>query len=525
MNSTTLPFSIAGSLSSITSDYLQNAPKLNPFVYDFHQQGAIQKRITTNNFEATKRQVLVSSLKNQYQQVGLQAPAAVDLLLKETTFTVTTGHQLCLFGGPKYFIYKIVSAIKLARQLNAENPSTKVLPVFWMASEDHDFEEINKVTLFKNSLATTQPASGPVGRLKPAVFVEVYDQLVELFKNDTRANELLHHFEKSFTKDSWAAATRYWVHQLFGDELLIIDGDDKALKQLFVPILIDEVKNKQSQVAIEQSNDALKELGYHIQVNPREINLFYMEDGLRELLLSDQKGGFEVRNTALQFSEAVLIDLINHSPEKFSPNVTLRPVYQEVILPNVAYIGGPGELAYWLQLKSNFDRLQVPFPILVLRDSFLLVQQKELTNLQDMKLHLEDLFLPEHDLIKKYLNLNSTVQLDFSDNKEQLTLWQQELIQKLVSVDKDFEKMLGAEFSNWNKLFDRVEQKLVKSEKNKEEVVINRLLKIKSNYLPNGILNERVDSFIPEWTKDENYIQTLLENSDTYTKSIKVLFS
>jgi bacillithiol biosynthesis cysteine-adding enzyme BshC len=523
MISTNLSFSEVGSLSKLMSDYLNQSANLAQFIFDFHYPEGLQHKLDTRHFDDANRSVLVKSIKKQYERAGIEAPKSVELLSEHTTFTVTTGHQLCLFGGPKYFIYKIVSAIKLARQLNTLNPTLKVVPIFWMASEDHDFEEINQVTLFKKNFATTQPASGPVGRLNPSVFEEVYVQLVELFKNDERAKELLHHFEVSFKKKDWSAATRYWVHHLFGEELVILDGDDAQLKSLFIPIIEDEVNNTSSFLTIEKTSEILKKQGYHAQVNPREINLFYMETGLRELLIAEGDGSFSVRNTELKFSHQELLNLIKTNPEKFSPNVTLRPVYQELILPNIAYIGGPGELAYWMQLKANFDRLNVSFPILVLRDSFLLVQQRELAQLNEMKLLLSDLFLGENELTKKYLQLNGSDSIELTAEKEQLVLWQNDLTAKLMAFDKDFEKMVGAEFANWNKLFDKIEQKILKTEKSREEVSINRLLKIKNTYQPNGELNERVDSFIPEWIKQHDYIEFLIEHSDTLNKNVKVI--
>jgi bacillithiol biosynthesis cysteine-adding enzyme BshC len=523
MISQNLSFTEVGSLSKLLEDYLSQSTNTANFIFDFDSPEGWQHKIESRDFNDAQRIVLVNSLKKQYEKAGIETPPAVECLLQPTTFTITTGHQLCLFGGPKYFIYKIVSAIKLAQHMSTLHPSVQVVPIFWMASEDHDFEEINQVTVFKKTFSTTQLAKGPVGRLKPSVFEEVYDQLKELFVNDERAKELLHHFEQSFQKEDWASATRYWVHQLFGNQLIILDGDDADLKATFAPIMEDELLNQSSLSAIEHTSKELIQLGYHAQVNPRPINLFYIETGLRELIIAETDGSFSIKNTDLRFTKNELLNLLKSHPEKFSPNVALRPVYQELILPNIAYIGGPGELAYWMQLKSNFDRLQVSFPILVLRDSFLLVQQRELAQLNEMKLALSDLFLAENELTKKYLQLNVTESIETTEERQQLVKWQQNLTHKLIAFDKDFEKMLGAEFANWNKVFEKIEQKIVKNEKSREEVSINRLLKIKNNYHPNGVLNERVDSFIPEWIKQPDYIEFLLSHSNTQNKIIKVV--
>ena len=158
-----------------------------------------------------------------------------------------------------------------------------------------------------------------------------------------------------------ATATRFLANELFKKEgLVILDGESKSLKNLFIPYMNEELKNQSSFKTVSETNLKLTSDEYSIQVNPREINLFYIEDNLRERIIFEN-GKYKVNNTKIEFSQVEILAEVDKNPEKFSPNVILRPLYQEVILPNLCYIGGGGEIAYWLQLKSNFVKFKVRF--------------------------------------------------------------------------------------------------------------------------------------------------------------------
>jgi bacillithiol synthase len=523
MQAEIIPFEQVGNLSEITNAYIHQHPSLKPFVADFFTPEGITNAITHRQFDAGKRKVLVDALKKQYQRAGMRVPKNLELLALENTFTVTTGHQLCLFGGPKYFIYKIVSAIKTARNWSKLFPDKNVVPVFWLASEDHDFEEINAVQLFRKKIQTNQPAKGPVGRLKPTLFDEALNELKEIFKNDEKAQQLVAIFEAAMSRSTWADATRYWVQQLFGEELLIVDGDDEELKRMALPVFQKELAEKVAEKRITETSVMLSEKAFHAQIHPRPVNLFYIEEGLREYIVPIENGQYQIKNTDRKYTEQSLLEHMTKHPETISPNVALRPVYQECILPNLAYVGGPGELAYWFQLKTTFEEFKIPFPLLILRDSFMVVPGRDKEQLIQMKLALTDLFLTEEEIIKTYLGNTITDAVKWSREEEELNRWQQQIMERAKTLDKDMEKMLLAEFAQWNKLFEKLENKLLKNEKQREEVAINRLKKLKQTYHPNQVLNERIDSFIGEFLSIDNYIAVLLEYSLPEQYGIKVL--
>jgi len=330
-------------------DYLVKDNKLKEFITDFPSLEAFDKQFELVNFNADQRSVLVTALKKQYTSENLEVPNVLDELLNDNTYTVTTGHQLALFGGPKYFLHKIVSIINLASDLSAKHADKKILPVFWLASEDHDYEEINSLNQFGTKVFSKKEATGPVGRLNNDFFEEALEEFKVLLGTSSDALRLIKAFEDAFQTKNWTAATRYWVQSLFGDQLIIIDGDDSQLKAMYSNQVKDELLNQSSYQNIIETNEKLNQLDYHIQVEPRNINLFYIEDGVRERIVKTEIG-YAVLNTSLTFSEAEILQLLENNPEKISPNAILRPLYEESILPNLAYIGGPGELAFWLQL-------------------------------------------------------------------------------------------------------------------------------------------------------------------------------
>ncbi len=524
MNSITIPFNQVGKMSAIMQDYLNNIDELEKMIYAPPKLEGFEKKLSEFDFSWEKRERLVQQLTQQYQGCGLDVPENVKQLFNQNAFTITTGHQLCLFGGPQYFIHKIVSVIKLSKQLKDQYPDKEFIPIFWMASEDHDFDEINQVNLFGKKLQTEEKASGPVGRIKPAIFNEALSELERILGDDENGKKLFRLFQSAHSEKDLSTAFRKWVHELFHSYgLVIVDGDDKELKQSFTEVFKDELVKRKTHVSVELTSSILESKGYHTQVTPREINLFYIEDGLRERIVFENST-YRVLNTNISFTEESLLACLKEFPEKFSPNAIMRPLYEEYILPNLAYVGGPGELAYWLQLKSNFDRLSVPFPLLVLRDSFLLTQQKQLDTLESMGVDLKGVFGDLDELIRKYLKSNSGEELNFEREEELLGELKQGLLNKVSKVDGSLEGMVRGEMKGIQKSFEKLEKKLIKAKKQREEVNLNKIRRIKDQWMPGGVLQERSQSFIPNYLKlGDNYIPTLLEYSDAFNSELKLI--
>ncbi len=195
-------------------------------------------------------------------------------------------------------------------------------------------------------------------------------------------------------------------------------GDDLGLKTLFIPYVKEELTKQTCFKEVIETNVSLG-ASYPIQVNPREINLFYLDKELRERILIEE-GLYKVNNTELIFTKDQIMDLLRDSPEKFSPNVLMRPLYQEVILPNLCYIGGGGEMAYWMQLMNFFERVSVPFPILLLRNSVLIVDEKQAQKLHALHISEDEIFLSQNDLVRKKVKEISDLKIDFSEQRSDL---------------------------------------------------------------------------------------------------------
>ena len=394
----------SGYFSPLINDYLDQKPNLQSLYNRFHNLENFESQIKEKktNFANENRAVLVSVLEKQYAKINASTTTLnnIKLLNNSNTFTITTGHQLNLFTGPLYFLYKIISTINLTKELKAKYPSQNFVPIYWMATEDHDFDEINYFNFKGKKFRWNKESSGPVGRLSTDGLSDFFEVFSRELGSGTNANEIKKFFQEAYLNHSTLAeATRYLTNSLFGNYgLVILDADNQDLKRAFIPYIKEELLYQTSHKTVIETAEKLK--NYTIQVNPREINLFYIEDNLRERIVFED-GKYKVNTTKIEFSETEILSLLENSPEKFSPNVIMRPLYQEVILPNLCYIGGGGEIAYWLELKSFFSAVKVTFPILLLRNSALIVTEKQMKKADKLNLNWSDLFLKQIDLYNK----------------------------------------------------------------------------------------------------------------------------
>ena len=491
-----VPYNQINKFSKLVVDYVNEDKNIKPFINHFPNLENFEKQISEKQNHAINRAVLVEVLQQQNASFSLSKKTKnnIDAILNKNTFTITTGHQLCLFTGPLYFIYKIISTIALSQQLEEKYPKNNFVPVFWMATEDHDFKEINHINLFGKKIAWNSKQSGAVGSMNLEGFDEVIKTLKSVLGDSQNAQKLIQLFENSYLKQNKLVdATRYLVNELFGKHgLVILDGDDKKLKTQFIPIIKKDVLQKGFVKTIQNcSNDLAK--NYKVQAHVRDVNFFRLSEKKRELI----KGG-------------VAENEIVKNPEKFSPNVLMRPLYQETILPNVAYIGGGGEIAYWMQLKSVFEQENIPFPILLLRNSALLISEKQWRKFESFGFNIEDIFLEEPQLHKQY------VQNQFSDSfslHNEIATFNK--IFNTISektADKGLLSTIKAEQQKQLKSLHKLEGKFLQLEKKKHENALNQISKIKKQLFPNNGLQERFDNFTAFYLNyGGNFIEILQE--------------
>jgi len=524
MQLNTISLDKTGKFSKLILDYVNNPNALSEFISEKVTLENFKSKLNEKNLSKEKRELLVQRLIIQYEDLGFEVAENIHLLANDNAYAVTTGHQLCLMGGPQYFIHKIISTIKLSIQLKKAFPDNEFIPIFWLASEDHDFDEINEVKFFRSKLKIDDSYTGPVGRLDANIFQSAVHQLNEILGDSINEIEIKDLFARAYQTGSLSDATSKWVNELFKSfGLVILNGDDIELKRSFSSIIKDELVNRSSCDLISKTSSRLKALGYNAQVNPREINLFYIDNNIRErIVFKDNK--YVILNTDLSFSEEEVLDLLESNPDRFSPNVVLRPVYQEYILPNLAYVGGPGEIAYWLQLKLNFDRLRIEYPLLIVRDSFLVLNDKQVSSFVDLGFELEDIFKDEHVLIKEFLRTNSKGDMDFEKEEIMLKELKDALLKKVEGVDNSLSGMIHAEMTKMNKLFEKLESRIIKAQKSKQEVSVNKIAKFREAVLPNDSLIERQESFIPNYVKyGSEYLGCLLQYSNVFDSQLKVL--
>lgn len=527
MPSDCISYQNSGYFSKLITDYLDKNPELQSLYHRFTTIENFLPQIEekSTNFSEKNRTVLVESLLKQNRNFTLSENSLhnIELLKQTNTFTITTGHQLNLFTGPLYFIYKIVSTINLCKELKSKYPDFNFVPIYWMATEDHDFEEINHFTFKNTKVKWNKDSKGPVGRLSTLGLEEVYAQFEQELGIGDNANYLKELFKKAYLEHTTLAeATRFLANELFKEEgLVIIDGDDINLKRLFNPFVKKELLEQASFHSVSETNKELSH--YDIQVNPREINLFYIEDQLRERILFED-GKYIINNTKIEFSEnEILTELENH-PEKFSPNVILRPLYQEVILPNLCYIGGGGEIAYWLQLKSNFESNRITFPILLVRNSVLIVTEKQVQKIDKLELSWSDLFTNQRDLINKKTKELSSLTIDFSEQKEFLKQQFITLSDIAKRTDPSFTGAVRAQEAKQIKGLENLEKRLLKAEKRILSNQLERISMIQNELFPNGGLQERKQNFSEFYIESgELLISKLLEELNPLNQNFSIL--
>ncbi len=501
-----MPYRETGYFSSLIEDYLVEKEELKslynrfPYLENFAEQ--IEEK--GNSYPKEQRKILVEALQNQYAHLNVSEATQnhISILKENNTFTITTGHQLNLFTGPLYFLYKIISTINLCKELKKEYPKNNFVPIYWMATEDHDFEEINYFNFKERKVVWERKISGAVGELSTEGLKEVGAIFNKTLGNTPNAIFLKSLFKKAYIDhNNLADATRYLANALFGKYgLVILDANKKELKQFFVPFLKNELKAQTSSLTIEETNKKIASIPntkYKLQVNPREINLFYLRNNTRERIIKKEDTYF-INQSTLSFTNEEIQKEAEQHPERFSPNVMLRPLYQEVILPNLCYIGGGGELAYWLQLKAFFKEVNIPFPMLLLRNSALLIPDKIQNKLDKLEVPTADLFLPKHQLEEKYIKKISSIPIDFSKQKEHLEKQFKALYEIAKLTDKSFIGAVAAQEKKQKNGLSNLEKRLLKAQKRKRSKQLEQLTIIQNQLFPNGSLQERNHNF-SEW--------------------------
>lgn len=503
MHATRIPYPSTNSFSDLVVHYLAQSEKITSFFGNAPTvEGFAKQRNEKKGFAAEIRKTLVAQLKKQYSGLPLADDARVELdgrinlLENENTFTVTTGHQLCLFTGPLYTAYKILHVIRLAEELTEKMGGTTVLPIFWMATEDHDFAEVNHIRFNGHKVVWHAEPGDAVGRISTEGVARVIEELRYRFPQSDFAEKLLAELAEAYLKQTnLADATRAIVHKWFGNlGIICLDGDDAELKKFMISGFGRELTENVAFTSVTQTNEKLGS-SFGIQVNPRDINLFYLRDGQRNRI-TKEGDAYTAVSTTWQWNENEILAELEAHPERFSPNVLLRPLYQETILPNLGYIGGGGEVAYWAQLKPLFATMGVPFPIVVLRQSVQLVPKRISVKLDKLNLSALDLFTDQHELTRMLISRHCDYFAEVKQAEDEIASVFAQLATLAGSTDATLIKHVEAQKQRSLNSLQTIEKKMFRATKRNESDTLRMVEECRDVLQPGGGLQERHDNIL-----------------------------
>lgn len=447
----------------------------------FEQQIALKKQ----SFSAEQRELLAKVLNEKYKDLSVSEKLNSNLLLlKETnTFTITTGHQLCLLTGPLYFIYKILHVIKLSEQLKEIFPQENFVPVYWMASEDHDFEEIKSFLLFGQKWSWETEQKGAVGRFDTTSLLPLLRELKAKFENHPDAE--IHRLLACFEAKSYGKAFFDFIHALFQSYgLVIIDADQPELKQSAWPIWEKDLQTNAIHEAVFKETEKLQNAGKPTPIESKESNLFLLGKKKRE-----------------RIEKTATLNFHKEDCELLSPNVVLRPLYQEWILPNLAYVGGPSEIAYWQQLPLAFACLDLPFPLTIQRAGGYLLAEKDQAFIENIGFQKSDFLADKTVLKERYLAAQGDQTPDYNSLQQAWTNYKNrffELAEKELPQEK---RMVEAELTRIQKQLEALEQRFEKTRKAKFDKVLKQIDALHEKIQPKGLQQQRTSnllSFCPD---------------------------
>lgn len=524
---TNLEYDAIDQFSAFDKGFQNRDPKLEPFVGAWPETASLLQRLEERSFSSEKRHNLVSVLKDQYKSIGQldRYEDLIDGLNNDSTFTVITAHQPVLFSGPLYVPYKIASAIHLARHLSEAQNERKVVPVFVTGGEDHDFDEMNHLHLYNNRITWDHDSGGPVGRFDLSGIDEAIEEIAQILgepRSDLKVIELI---RSCFSGErNYAQAYQDFIIRLFGQYgLLVINMDSESLKKAFIPIMKREIIEKPSKELVEATQKEKSSAGYDPQAFVREVNLFYIRNKTRSIILPEN-GGFLLRELEETMTEEDILKELDAHPASFSPNVVLRPLYQEYSLPNIAYIGGGGELSYWTERRSQFEAFGIDYPILVRRSSAIHLESFIISRMKDVGLSLDQLTQDKHKVIKSLVSQDTTL----DDELKSISKDVMQEFEKLVLLLEDQADSLGkyarSEERKLEKTLENFQTKSFREIKKEYDVKVGKIEKVFDRLFPNNNLQERYSNFLSYLNRHgKAYLDFLVENLDPLKPTVTII--
>lgn len=491
-----ISFNDIESIPQLVKDFLNQqieGYENHTFSFDHFAQ---QIQLKQKTFENNQREIVFKTFREQLStlQLSSEQEENIESLQSTNTFTVTTGHQLNLFSGPVFFVYKILQTIKTCTCLKEKFPDFNFVPVFWMASEDHDFVEINHFKTENGYYEINEKSGGPVGRItvNDTFFISEFEKE---YKDSIFGTELILMLKEAYkVGNTLTEAIRILVNRLFSHlGLLILDGDSTLLKSQVKDLFKDELLHFSLNKCTKEKVDFLTEKYGKVQVSPREINLFYLSETRDRIEFNGEH--YIIVDTGKKFTKEEILYELENFPDRFSPNALMRPVYQEKVLPNLAYIGGNAEIMYWLELKDYFSEIKIPFPILIPRNSMLFLKDKTLGKIGKLDLKIEDFFQNFTKITNTKILDNNFVLESLHRQEDMIQNHFSELKSLAESTEKSFGNMVKAEEVRQLKSFRRLKKRLLHAEKIKQRELLERLENLFLDVHPAKTWQERIFNF------------------------------
>jgi bacillithiol biosynthesis cysteine-adding enzyme BshC len=511
-------------------DYVENFEKVKEFYpTNFRNNEDLIKNLENFNKDLEHREKLVQILNKQYadENISEKTKQNIEDLLSENTFAIVTGQQLGILLGPLYTIYKIITSIKLAEQLNEVYPELKFVPIFWLEGDDHDFNEVNWIKILDNENSLTkivyqdgldaETNRGPMGNYQFDLTIENFIEKISSSLRETEfKSDVINLIKKFYYPGASFKSGFVGLLKMFFDKygLIIFDPQDIEVKDWLKDIFRKDIESYQfiSEELILRS--ARLEENYHAQVKIKPINLFYLEDGGR-YLIEPAGNDFRLKGKRKKFTKEQLVAEIASNPEKFSPNVILRPVCQDFIFPTAYYVAGPSEICYHAQIYPYYAIHNLTPPILFPRSSATLIEAKVQNILNKYELKLQDFFNDLETLATNITDKNSeiVVQNVFEEVFREIEEPFNKLKENLIKIDPTLEDVIKNAQNRISQTLGVVKEKALVAQKKKNEIIFRQIYKTSNILFPDENLQEREINFIYFANKYSlNFIDFVFEN-------------
>lgn len=511
-----------GLLSPLMCDYLFETEKVKSLYSFAAKEEYVPNFIEQKKAQKINRTELNKVLMQQFEKRKFSPSTQLNIesLKQENTFSITCAHQPTLLFHPAFFFHKIASTIALAKQFNERFSDYHFVPVFWLGSEDHDFEELGNAFLANKKIEWQTEQKGAVGRF---LLNDNFKQILADFKLAYPALNIHSLCDDALKHTSNFGEFTAFVVQAFFSEygLVVLNQDDALLKKLFAPVIEDEVLHSRAEKVLQPTIEFL-ESNYKTQATVRPINFFYIGNNYRERMVRVGENNIEVLHQSISFSEASIKKEIAEKPENFSPNVMFRPLFQETVLPNVAFVGGGAECSYWLQQKALFDYYQVAFPMVVHRTPVVVVPQSISRKAEKLQLSTAQIFNREDVLIKNYLSENFGEEISLAQATQNIEAVFTQIEQKIAAVDATLTASVKAEKQKTIAAVAQLEGKALKALKRKSETVVEQLKSIYQCYFVDGKLQERKVNFF-DLPDEKNLLEAIIASSKPLENELLVL--